>query len=184
MNKTYFIADLHFGHQNIINMCNRPFVDIEDMKHQLINKWNNKVSDNDTVYILGDLSFKMSKEEIIKILKKLNGNKILIKGNHDKYIGQRDFDECFKEIHNYLQIVGENKEQIILCHYPIIDFAGMYHGAHMVYGHIHNKYIPHKNMYCASVECIDYEPVTFDEIKKIYKDKEVEEEIDWAKIWK
>ena len=180
MSKVYFIADTHFGHDRIIEICNRPFADVEEMNAQLIQKWNNKVSDEDTVYILGDFCFKMSKQDAIKILKQLKGKKVLIRGNHDKYAGQRDFDSCFQRICDYTQIT-EDKQQIILCHYPIIDYAGMYYGAKMIYGHIHNKYIPHKDMYCVSAECVNYEPVSLLEILEIYKNREVETQIDWAK---
>lgn len=182
MSKEFFIADLHFNHENIIRLCNRPFNNIIQMNKELIKKWNNKVSDEDTVYILGDFCFKMSKQDAINILKQLKGKKILIKGNHDKYAGQRDFDSCFEKVVDYLQIT-QNKQQIILSHYPIIDYAGMYYGAKMIYGHIHDKYIPHKNMYCVSVECINYEPVTIEEIEEIYKDKEMKEQIDWSRDW-
>lgn len=180
--KNYFIADLHFGHEKIIQMCNRPFKDINDMEQKLIENWNKKVNDEDTVYILGDFCFKMSKQDAIKILNQLKGKKVLVKGNHDKYAGQRDFDKCFEKVCDYCQ-VNEDKLQIILSHYPIIDYAGMYYGAKMIYGHIHNKYVPHKDMYCASVECINYEPVTWAEIEHIYADKEVRDEIDWTKNW-
>lgn len=98
MSKVYFIADTHFGHDRIIEICNRPFADVEEMNAQLIQKWNNKVSDEDTVYILGDFCFKMSKQDAIKILKQLKGKKVLIRGNHDKYAGQRDFDSCLSSV--------------------------------------------------------------------------------------
>lgn len=182
MGKIFFIADPHFGHEKIIQLCNRPFDNVQDMNKQLVEKWNDKVTDEDTVYILGDFCFKMSKQDAIKVLKQLKGKKILIKGNHDRYVGQRDFDSCFEGIYDYLQI-SQFKQQIILCHYPIIDYAGMYYGAKMIYGHIHDKYIPHKDMYCVSAECINYEPVTLEEIENIYKLKEVKENIDWSKPW-
>ena len=178
----YFIADTHFNHEKIIAICNRPFTNVEEMNKQLVLKWNNKVNEEDTVYILGDFCFKMEKQDTINLLNQLKGKKILIKGNHDKFVGQKDFDKCFEKIYNYLQL-NEDNQQIILSHYPIIDFAGMYYGAKMIYGHIHNKYVPHKNMYCVSVECVNYEPVTLNEILEIYKDKPVEEQIDWTKKW-
>lgn len=180
MGKIFFIADLHFGHEKIIKLCNRPFENLQDMQDQLIQKWNNKVSDEDTVYILGDFCFKMTKQDAIKILKNLKGKKILVKGNHDKYVGQRDFDECFEKIYDIVQIT-EDKLQMVLCHYPIIDYAGMYYGGKMIYGHIHNKYIPHRDMYCVSAECINYEPVTWTELEHIYAEKEMKDAIDWSK---
>lgn len=147
-------------------MCNRPFENAQEMQDKMIEKWNNKVSNEDTVYILGDFSFKLQKSAAIKILKQLNGKKILIKGNHDNYVGQRDYDECFEGIYDYLQLT-EDKTQIILSHYPIWDWAGMYYGSYHLYGHIHDKIMPHEyNAYCVSVEHIDYEPVTLEEIIK------------------
>ena len=86
MGKIFFIADTHFGHEKIIKLCNRPFENLQDMQNQLIQKWNNKVSNEDTVYILGDFCFKMSKQDAVQILNMLNGKKVLIKGNHDKYV--------------------------------------------------------------------------------------------------
>lgn len=96
-------------------MCKRPFANLQEMHEQLIKRWNEKVSDEDTVYILGDVCFKMSKQDIVKILKQLKGKKILIKGNHDSYVGQKDFDMCFEGIYDMYQI-NENKQQITLCH--------------------------------------------------------------------
>ena len=53
----YFIADTHFGDQKIIPYCHRPFSSLEDMTEKIISKWNNKVKENDIVFMLGDLSF-------------------------------------------------------------------------------------------------------------------------------
>ena len=80
----YFTADHHFGHQNIIKHCNRPFGSVEEMDEELIMLWNKSVREKDIVYILGDLLFRnaTSSEEY---LEKLNGKKYLIVGNHDKY---------------------------------------------------------------------------------------------------
>jgi calcineurin-like phosphoesterase family protein len=54
----YFTADLHLGHANIINHCDRPFSSVEEMDEHLINAWNSRVRPNDTVYIIGDLIFR------------------------------------------------------------------------------------------------------------------------------
>lgn len=164
-------------------MCKRPFANLQEMHEQLIKRWNEKVSDEDTVYILGDVCFKMSKQDIVKILKQLKGKKILIKGNHDSYVGQKDFDMCFEGIYDMYQI-NENKQQITLCHYPIIDYPGMYYGAKMIYGHVHDKYVPHKDMYCVSVECVDFAPTTLEELEKIYENRTTEEQIDWTRPWR
>ena len=55
---TYYIADTHFGHENIIEMCNRPFSNIDEMNSVMINRWNKKVKGNDTIYVIGDMFFR------------------------------------------------------------------------------------------------------------------------------
>ena len=77
----YFISDTHFGHANIVKMCERPYPDVEAMNEALITAWNERVHGDDTVYIIGDMFFRCSDPEFI--LKRLKGKKWLIVGNHD-----------------------------------------------------------------------------------------------------
>lgn len=72
----YYISDLHFMHKNIIELAKRPFNDLEDMREQIIKRWNKKVKPGDEVYILGDIFFnwKVSNEQY-DILDRLNGKK-------------------------------------------------------------------------------------------------------------
>ena len=81
--KVFFTSDTHFGHKNILGYCNRPFADIVKMNRELIAKWNATVSINDVIYHLGDFALTKGNEAQM-ILSKLNGFKILVKGNHDK----------------------------------------------------------------------------------------------------
>ena len=59
MSNAFYIADLHFGHTNIIRFDGRPFSTVEGMNDTLVANWNNRVKDSDTVYILGDFSFRL-----------------------------------------------------------------------------------------------------------------------------
>lgn len=77
----FFTSDLHLGHRNVIPYCSRPFADIEEMGRCLIKNWNDTVGENDTVYMLGDLSLNVREVEAVMPL--LNGNKKLVPGNHD-----------------------------------------------------------------------------------------------------
>lgn len=77
----YFTADTHFGHYNVIRFCDRPFASAEEMDEAMIQNWNDRVTGNDTVYILGDMFFRSTNAE--GILKRLKGKKRLIVGNHD-----------------------------------------------------------------------------------------------------
>ncbi len=81
MKKVWFTADTHFEHKNIIEYCQRPFKDTDEMDVALIYNWNNTVSERDDVYVVGDFAFKNHEENRSAGL--LNGNKILVKGNHD-----------------------------------------------------------------------------------------------------
>ena len=81
----YVTSDTHFGHASIIKYCHRPFPNVERMDKVLINNWNKTVNKNDIVYHLGDFALG-SKSYKQKILAELNGNIILIRGNHDKTV--------------------------------------------------------------------------------------------------
>lgn len=134
--KTYVTADLHFGHNNIIQYENRPFNNTEEMDKFIIEQWNNTVAQNDKVYILGDFTLKGS-NYTFDILKQLNGTKILILGNHDNFVNKSDFSHgLFQEITPYKEI-KYNGEQIVMCHYPIADWNGKEKGAIHLYGHVH-----------------------------------------------
>ena len=78
---TYFTSDQHFGHFNIIRLSHRPFASADEMDEAMIAKWNTKVKSADTIYVLGDLFFRSANLE--PILKRLNGRKHLVLGNHD-----------------------------------------------------------------------------------------------------
>jgi calcineurin-like phosphoesterase family protein len=113
----WLTADLHIGHYNIIRYCERPFKDLDSMHEIIISRWNNKVSDDDIVYILGDLGFvKRSGNIISDVIERLNGRKILIRGNHDKgekvWYLDNGIDKIFD---NYVTMEGS-----LLSHYPLV----------------------------------------------------------------
>ena len=137
--KEWVTSDLHFGHANIMKFCpeTRKFADVEDMNQSMIREWNAKVSPEDKVYILGDFAF-LPTNKAVAILNQLNGEKILIEGNHDrKLLKDPVFRRCFKEIHVYLDTVRYNKQPVIMFHYPIAEWDRMHHGAIHLFGHVH-----------------------------------------------
>lgn len=101
--KIFFTSDLHFGHENVLRFDNRPFRTIEEMDEELIRRWNVKVGKGDLVYVLGDLIWKSASGEAHNLIKRLNGQIILIKGNHDRFLhnaaaknalaGVKDYDD-------------------------------------------------------------------------------------------
>ena len=134
----YFTSDLHLGHRNIIRLCNRPFATIEEMDETLIRNWNAKVTNGDTVYILGDFCYKGGRATKW-YLQQLKGRKVLIVGNHDgKTLQDSETMKYFEDARPMMHVTDGDK-QICLCHFPIAEWNGYYHGSWHIYGHIHNR---------------------------------------------
>lgn len=150
----FMIADTHFGHKAIVKYEFRPFKSVEEMDKTLIENWNATVSKNDRVRVLGDFSF-YNAEKTKEIVGKLNGYKILIKGNHDRKKSNKWwYDVGFDEVYEYPYIW--DKEKLIFSHEPIS--IGGYLNIH---GHLHGgEHRGESGMYqiCVSLEQIDYKP--------------------------
>lgn len=129
-----YIADWHYGHASILFFDNRPFETIFEHDKELIRRWNAAVNPCDTVYILGDM-FWCKATDAIAVLKQLNGQKILIKGNHDR-CHDINFKKCFVKICEYEE-VQDGEDNIVLCHYPIPCFKNHFYGWRHFYGHVH-----------------------------------------------
>ena len=166
----YFTSDLHLGHANVIRHCNRPFFSAEEMDEILIRNWNSRVTNNDTIYILGDLMFRNQKlpEEYLRQLK---GKKHLIIGNHDRdWMKKCDLNKYFLSVEK-MNFISDGQHQMTLCHYPMMSWPHIAR-CYMVFGHIHNNtdadYWPliRKNplMLNACVDVNGLMPVTFDEM--------------------
>ena len=137
MPERYYIADWHYGHANILAFDNRPFKTIEEMNAALVERWNNVVTPGDIVYVLGDM-FWCKTSDAIPILKELNGQKFLIKGNHDRS-GDSAFQKQFVKVTDYLE-VEDGDRKVVLCHYPIPCFKNHFYGWYHLYGHVHNSF--------------------------------------------
>lgn len=85
MGKIFFTSDNHFGHERVIRFDNRPFATVEEMDAEMIRRWNAKVGKGDLVYVLGDMIWKTRNDDAPGLIKSLNGQIILIKGNHDRF---------------------------------------------------------------------------------------------------
>ena len=110
----YYISDLHFGHRNVIAMDGRPFESIEEMDATLIRLWNERVTDEDDVYIVGDFAYR-NNYTATWYLRQLKGRKHLIIGNHDLHtIQDAKAMECFASVEKMLRIV-DNDRVVSLC---------------------------------------------------------------------
>lgn len=174
----YYISDIHFSHKEIIDFCNRPYENIQDMNEDIIRRWNSVVTPNDVVRIVGDIAMPKTKEDIqnvIQLVKRLNGNKTLIIGNHDyKLIKNKDFVKLFSSVENYM-VTKDNGRKVVLFHYPTEEWEGFFKGYIHVHGHLHDKdesIRVIKNRYNASADILDLTPRTLDELIEINIDRQ------------
>lgn len=137
----YYISDLHLFHEAAIKFDNRPFHSLQEMHEAIVNNWNSKITNGDTIYILGDVSMRGKNEDLIALVATLKGKKILVKGNHDDVSDYR-YQQLFYEICEYKEIQDSfdgNNYNLVLCHYPIFSWKKMGRGTILLYGHTHNS---------------------------------------------
>lgn len=88
--KIFIVSDTHFGHQNIITYHRSKYKDVAEMHEDMIKIWNEKIGKDDIVIHLGDVALGMEKEDLKQIFDQLNGIKMLLPGNHDRAILEKD----------------------------------------------------------------------------------------------
>lgn len=190
--KIYFTSDTHFSHDNIIKFCQRPFSDVTEMNKTLIDNWNKKVPQDGLVFHLGDFAWGgFTAYKYIR--EKLNGNIILIKGNHDWRNGPQnasDYDKIFQFTTQQMLIEIE-KRKIYLNHVPFLCYGGTYRNendlVYQAFGHVHSnqqatgKDIGRLSMlfptqYDVGVDNNNFEPISWYEL-----DTKIKEQIKQAK---
>ena len=185
--KTFFTSDTHFGHSNIIKYCARPFDTTNNMDEALINNWNAKVPKDGIVYHLGDFAWG-SINYWEKIREQLNGEIILIYGNHDeKYLNNERMYKLFKEVTPQKKI-WINKIPIYMNHYPFLCFGGSYKGlgaTWQLFGHVHSNSrskegLDHKRLvncfptqYDVGVDNNNFTPISFDELHSYINNRQM-----------
>ena len=178
MKKTWFTSDTHFGHNNIIKYCNRPFASAQEMDEAMIANWNLQVRPDDTVYHLGDFAF-TDAAKLMRLLDRLNGTKILVYGNHDKPVksspGVREkFERCVDYHEIYIQdpSVDGGKQHIVLCHYAMLVWNKGHRGSWMLHGHSHGslKYPYKSRILDVGVDSHFYAPISYEEVKQKMKE--------------
>ena len=167
----WFTSDLHLGHRAAINMCGRPFETVEEMNETIIRNFNSCVKKNDIVYILGDIAHRTPGVEVNRLINRLNGKKILCKGNHDK---KYDVD-LFEGIYDFLEIAVHGVN-ISLMHYPMMSWPKSHYGSLHLHGHIHSKgdyNLQQKSdgvlRYDVGVDANEFYPVSIEQIKIFFE---------------
>ena len=136
MPSVFLVSDTHFGHEGVCRFMKsdgvtklRPWDNVEEMDEALIENWNNTVKPTDKVYHLGDV---VINRKALKTLVRLNGEKVLIKGNHDIF-RLHEYTEYFKDVRGYHVMNG-----MILSHIPIHP-SGLYRFGTNIHGHLHDN---------------------------------------------
>ncbi len=176
MSNLFFTSDHHFGHENIIKFCDRPFTDAKEMNAVMIDRWNQKVKPKDIVYHLGDFGLTY-KENLATIIDQLNGKIHLIAGNHEgSAIQNRNKFVWIKDYHE-LKVKDPDcqngVQRIILFHYAMRVWRGSYRGNWHLYGHSHGSLpdLEDRLSFDIGVDCHDFYPLSYEEVKAIMAKK-------------
>lgn len=165
----WVVSDTHFGHNNIIKYCDRPFKDSDEMDEVIVDNWNSVVKDQDIIYHLGDV-YMGDNDKAANVLRRLNGRKRLVLGNHDNA----------KNIHiqSYFQKIMVwrmfTEFGLLLTHVPVHE-SSLFRGETSneknppkllnIHGHIHEKKSPSVDHRCVCVEHTDYKPINIEELR-------------------
>lgn len=169
MKTVFLISDLHIGHANICTFKRddgitplRPWTDVAEMDEAIVERWNDRVRPTDKVYCLGDVAIN---RRALATVGRLNGDRVLIKGNHDIFkIG--DYSPYFRDIRAYHVMNG-----MILSHIPVHESA-LYRFGTNIHGHLHDRRVLSSGTdkidpryFCVCVEQIDYTPISLEEVQ-------------------
>jgi calcineurin-like phosphoesterase family protein len=183
---TWFTADLHLGHRNIIDYCGRPFGDAEAMNRALIDGWNDVVAEDDDVWVLGDFALgKLANS--LPLVSELRGRKILLAGNHDRcWFGhgrradgwtERYLDAGFDELHQGELEYRVGNTEVLLCHFPYrgdshdhdryLEHRPVDRGSWLLHGHVHERWAQRGRMINVGVDATGFRPISEHEVAAI-----------------
>ena len=179
MPSVFLVSDTHFGHSGVCKFMQndgvtklRPWTDPEEMDEEMVKRWNETVKPTDKVYHLGDV---VINRKALKIMHRLNGDKVLIRGNHDIF-RDTEYREHFRELRAYHVMNG-----MILSHIPLHPESLGRFGVN-IHGHTHSNRVmtwhPIKQhpivdprYHCVCVEQTDFRPILFEDVIQRIKDE-------------
>ena len=178
MPAVFLVSDTHFGHAGVCRFLRddgtklRPWDNPDDMDEEMVRRWNETVRPKDKVYHLGDV---VINRRALKTLARLNGDKVLIKGNHDIF-RMDEYTPYFRDIRGYHVMNG-----MILSHIPVHEESLARFGTN-IHGHLHynrvkvysideEKHVVDPRYHCVCVEHTDFRPILFEEVIKRIKEE-------------
>jgi calcineurin-like phosphoesterase family protein len=158
--KTWFTADTHFGHANIIEHARRPFNSIQEMDDVLVKNWNTVVGRDDTVWHLGDFTLSGS-DAAEHYRSRLNGRIHLIWGNHDRNSVRKL--SCWASS-QYATEINLDGHRLTLCHYAMLVWNQCHRGSLMLFGHSHGNLPINNQSADVGVDAWPYQPISLEDI--------------------
>lgn len=154
----WFIADEHYKHEAILGFCERPFTSVQEMDAELIRRHNSVVMPGGIVIHAGDFAMTREKAVAQGYLSRLNGEHILLRGSHDRWLDS-DAHEIWEK-----NIEGQ---YIVVCHYAMRVWARSHYNSWQLYGHSHGRLEPIGKQWDIGVDNNDFYPVSFEELREI-----------------
>ena len=172
MPAVFLVSDTHFGHAGVCRFLRddgtklRPWDNSDEMDEYMVKAWNETVRPNDKVYHLGDV---VINRKSLGIMRRLNGDKVLIRGNHDIFRDE-EYREHFRELRAYHVMNG-----MILSHIPIHTESLGRFGTN-IHGHLHTRRVMDGNKidtryHCVCVEQTDFRPILLEDVFKRIKEE-------------
>lgn len=194
LGKTYFTADMHFNHANICEYSGRPWDNVSDMNDGLVEIWNSVVTEDDTVYVVGDACMGLITESL-PILDRLNGAELrLIVGNQDRPFPTfknaefaKLYEDYFRAI-NFTETLTIAGEQVELYHLPFtgdsndhaerfVKYRPVNNGQWLMHGHIHKTHMIEDKMIHVGIDADwtsygvgRYEPIPLSAVEALIMD--------------
>lgn len=186
----FFISDTHFGHARINELAGRPFDSVEEMNEYIIDRWNAAVGVHDQVFHLGDVALG-SLAESLPILSRLNGQKFLVAGNHDRvFKGNKpayierfwpEYRKYFAGIWNGDILMTLNDGTVVKAsHFPYHgdsttderypEFRPVDDGHVLLHGHVHEMWLRNGRQINVGVDVWDFNPVREDVLIEMIRD--------------
>lgn len=169
----FFTSDSHFSHARVLDYSHRPFPSPEEMNAELVRRWNDVVTDRDTIYHLGDFALS-STPMAMMLFRQLRGQKHWIFGNHDKKLREnKEFVAMWASTADLRTIKVPDptapfgNQLIVLCHFALKVWDRSHYGSWSLFGHSHGSMPddPHSLSLDVGVDCWNYTPVSYEALK-------------------
>lgn len=173
----WFTSDTHFGHENILRFCSRPWGDASSMARAMIDSINERVAEDDELYILGDFSYKIGADAAAALRRGIACRRVhLVPGNHDRDWSRPELEGTFVVEAPIYTLKLEGGRKVVLCHYPMESWPSMAHGSIHLHGHIHagpryNEGCRRRGLlrYDVGVDANGYAPVSLEDVLSFFE---------------